>query len=131
MVAGNNLARLYIRKKEPSSAMSLLLKVKSSDSLDPKLEQAVRKNIGWTKLIQKSYPKAKAALQDAIEMEPKLNLQPYEIAPSHCLMAQVLDSIGDKKEALKEWSICNESASPTIPEQDEWLVLAQKRIPTK
>lgn len=131
LVAGNNLARLYIRKKEPSSAMSLLLKVKSSDSLDPKLEQAVRKNIGWAKLMQKSYPKAKAALQDAIEMEPKLNLQPYEIAPSHCLMAQVLDSIGDKKEALKEWSICNESASPTIPEQDEWLVLAQKRIPTK
>jgi tetratricopeptide (TPR) repeat protein len=131
LMAGNNLARLYIRKKEPSSAISLLLKIKLAESLDPKLEHIVRKNIGWARLIQKNYSEAKAALLDSIDLESKIKLEEYEIAPSHCLMAQVLDDTGDKNEALKEWSTCNENANPSIPEQDEWMVLAQKRLAKK
>jgi hypothetical protein len=30
--------------------------------------------------------------------------------------------------ALTKWKICNQNANITIPEQDEWVAIAQKRL---
>lgn len=127
--ATNNLARLNILKKDYSTAVSLLLKALLDKNLDPQTKHAVLKNLGWAMLKLEDYPKAEAQLKQAILLEtPKNKLEKYEIAAPHCLLAQVMEAQGDKKEALKEWNICNKYAIITIPEEYEWLRMAQKRL---
>ncbi|MEY3826222.1 MAG: hypothetical protein RLZZ148_1036 [Cyanobacteriota bacterium] len=125
----NNLARLEILQKDYKTAVSLLLKASLAQNLDPKTKHAVLKNLGWARLMQKNYPDAKAKLEEAISLDiPQNKLERYEIAASHCLLAQVMEAQDDKEGALKEWKTCNQYATITIPEQDEWVKIAQKRL---
>jgi tetratricopeptide (TPR) repeat protein len=131
--ANNNLARIYILKKDYSPAVSLLLKALDNNQQQPLIPQtkhAILKNLGWARLEQKNYPEAQAKLEEAIALETKTQFKNFEIADSHCLLAKVLDldKQGDKIEALREWKICNENANITIPEQDEWTRIAQQRM---
>jgi tetratricopeptide (TPR) repeat protein len=129
----NNLARLHILKKDNSSAVSLLLKALDQKKypLSPQTKHAILKNLGWARLKQKNYPDAQAKLEDAIALETKTKFQPYEIADSHCLLAQALEAQGEKTESLSEWKTCNQNANITIPEQDEWATAAQKKLVPK
>lgn len=130
-VAINNLARLNILKKDYSAAVSLLLKALETDqkhAFDIKTKHAVLKNLGWARLKQGNYPDAEAQLGEAIALETKNQFNRDEIADTHCLLAQVLEAQKDTKEALVKWKICNQNANITIPEQDEWIALAQKRL---
>jgi tetratricopeptide (TPR) repeat protein len=129
----NNLARLYILKKDYSASVSLLLKALDNDKHQPlalHTKHTVLKNLGWARLKQKNYADALAKLEDAIDLESKATFQPYQIADSHCLLAQVkeAEAKGNQKVALNEWNICNQNANITIPEQDEWIAIAQERL---
>ncbi|WP_340092911.1 tetratricopeptide repeat protein [Nostoc punctiforme] len=131
--ATNNLARLNIMKKEYAAAVSLLLKALDTDKkqpLDAKTKYAVLKNLGWARLKQGNYPDAEAKLLEAINLKYpiKPKLENYEIAAPHCLLAQVMEAQKEKKAALTEWKTCNQYANITIPEQDEWAAIAQKRL---
>ena len=129
--ATNNLARLNIFKKDYSGAVSLLLKTLDRDKkepLDSKIKHTVLKNLGWARLMQKNYPDAEAKLLEAIDLQSTLKLEKYDIADVYCLLAQVMEAQGDKKEALLKWKTCNQYANITIPEQDEWATIAQKRL---
>ena len=129
--ATNNLARLNILKKDYSGAVSLLLKTLDTDKkepLDSKIKHTVLKNLGWARLMQKNYPDAEAKLLEAIDLQSTLKLEKYDIADVYCLLAQVMEAQGDKKEALLKWKTCNQYANITIPEQDEWATMAQKRL---
>jgi tetratricopeptide (TPR) repeat protein len=130
-VATNNLARLNIMKKEYAAAVSLLLKALDTDKkqpLDAKTKYAVLKNLGWARFKQGNYPDAEAKLLEAINLKSTVKLENYEIAAPHCLLAQVMEAQKDKKAALTEWKTCNQYANITIPEQDEWAAIAQKRL---
>lgn len=127
----NNLARLNIRKKDYSAAVSLLLKALETDQKQPfdlKTKHAVLKNLGWARLKQGNYPDAEARLGEAIDLEAQGKFNRDEIADTHCLLAQVLDAQKEPKAALATWKICNQNANITIPEQDEWVAIAQKRL---
>jgi tetratricopeptide (TPR) repeat protein len=127
----NNLARLNILKKDYSAAVSLLLKALETDQKHPferKTKHAVLKNLGWARLKQGNYPDAEARLGEAIDLEGQGQFNRDEIADTHCLLAQVLDAQKDTKAALANWQICNQNANITIPEQDEWVAIAQKRL---
>ncbi|BAZ33740.1 tetratricopeptide TPR_2 (plasmid) [Cylindrospermum sp. NIES-4074] len=129
--ATNNLARLNIFKKDYSGAVSLLLKALDTDKkqpLDSKIKHTVLKNLGWARLMQKNYPDAEAKLLEAIDLQSTLKLEKYDIADVYCLLAQVKEAQGDKKGALLKWKTCNQYANITIPEQDEWATMAQKRL---
>lgn len=129
--ATNNLARLNILKKDYSGAVLLLLKALDTDKkqpLDSKLKHTVLKNLGWARLMQKNYPDAEAKLLEAIDLQSNLKLEKYNTADVYCLLAQVKEAQGDKKEALLNWNTCNKDANITIPEQDEWATMAQKRL---
>ena len=129
--ATNNLARLNIMKKEYTAAVSLLLKALDTDKkqpLDAKTKYSVLKNLGWARFKQGNYPDAEANLLQAIDLKSRTKLENYEIAAPHCLLAQVMEAQKEKKAALTEWKICNQYASITIPEQDEWAAIAQKRL---
>ena len=129
--ATNNLARLSILKKDYPAAVAVLFKALEDDKrqpLDAKTKHAVLKNFGWARLKQGNYPDAYTRLQEAIGLESTNKFEPEEIADTHCLLAQVVEAQGDKQTALKEWKICNSNANSTIPEQDEWSAIAQKRL---
>ncbi|XGV97323.1 MAG: tetratricopeptide repeat protein [Leptolyngbya sp. BL-A-14] len=127
----NNLARLNILKKDYNAAISLLLKALETEQKHPfdvKTKHAVLKNLGWARLKQANYPDAEARLGEAIDLEAKNQFNRDEIADTHCLLAQVLEAQKETKEALAQWKICNQNANITIPEQDEWVAIAQKRL---
>jgi tetratricopeptide (TPR) repeat protein len=127
----NNLARVNILKKDYSAAISLLLKALETEQKHPfdvKTKHAVLKNLGWARLKQANYPDAEARLGEAIDLEAKNQFNRDEIADTHCLLAQVLEAQKDTKAALAQWKICNQNANITIPEQDEWVAIAQKRL---
>ncbi|MEH2033523.1 MAG: tetratricopeptide repeat protein [Nostoc sp.] len=129
--ATNNLARLNIMKKEYTAAVSLLLKALDTDKkqpLDTKTKYAVLKNLGWARFKQGNYPDAEANLLQTIDLKSPTKLENYEIAAPHCLLAQVMEAQKDKKGALAQWKTCNQYANITIPEQDEWAAIAQKRL---
>jgi tetratricopeptide (TPR) repeat protein len=129
--ATNNLARLNILKKDYPAAIALLFKALDDEKkqpLDATTKHAVLKNFAWARLKQGNYPDAAARLQEAIGLESTALFTPDELADTHCLLAQVMEAQGEKKKALNEWKSCNSNANPTIPEQDEWSTIAQKRL---
>ncbi|TFI52249.1 tetratricopeptide repeat protein [Mastigocladus laminosus UU774] len=129
--ATNNLARFNILKKDYSAAVSLLLKALSEEQKKPlnsKTKYAVLKNLGWARFKQGNYPDAEANLSQAIDLQSTIKLEKDEIAAPHCLLAQVREAQKDTKAAQTEWKTCNQYVNITIPEQDEWAVIAQKRV---
>lgn len=129
--ATNNLARLNILEEKYPAAISLLLKALSSEQtppLAPEAEHAVLKNLGWARLKQEHYIDAEDSLNEAVSLESETQFSPEAIADTHCLLAQVTEAQGDKQAALLFWKTCNENANPTIPEHDEWVVIARERL---
>lgn len=128
----NNLARLHIlKKKDYAAAVTLLLKAledEKREPLKPATKHAVLKNLAWARLKQKNYPDAEAKLLDAIDLEAENTFEREAIADTHCLLAQVMEGLGDKKGALNKWRICNQNANITILEQDEWNAIAEQRL---
>ncbi|MGR3279354.1 tetratricopeptide repeat protein [Acaryochloris marina NIES-2412] len=129
--ATNNLARLNILEGKYPAAVSLLQKALLSEqtpSLTPEAEHAVLKNLGWARLKQKHYIDAEDSLNEAVSLESETQFPPEAIADTHCLLAQVTEAQGDKQAALPFWNTCNKNANPTIPEHDEWVVIARERL---
>jgi tetratricopeptide (TPR) repeat protein len=142
--ATNNLARLNILKKDYPAAISLLFKTLEQDKtqlLPVKTKHAVLKNLGWARLQQRNYPDAEKWLLEAIDLHTTATFERHEIADPHCLLAQVWEAAAkknknpkptiaatDQQQIQAEWQRCLETANPTIPEQDEWLTIAQQRL---
>jgi tetratricopeptide (TPR) repeat protein len=120
-VAYNNLARLYILEGEYGKAIPLLL-----EGLERATDDVARhdlyKNLGWARLGQERYEEALAALQQAIELDA-------EAAPAHCLLAQVLEALGDQPAAVDQaWESCLRYGDSSRPDEDRWLGLAAQHF---
>ena len=131
ITAINNLARLYILDKNYPSAVNLLLKAQQAQqdqkNLDQETQYAISKNLGWARLKQEDFAGAETALLEAINFQKSANLQ-ENIAAPHCLLAQVREAQKNKKEALREWEICNEKSNGLNPDEDSWRIQAQKAL---
>jgi tetratricopeptide (TPR) repeat protein len=118
--AYNNLARLHILGEDYSASVSLLL-----TGLELAQEDQVKcdmlKNLGWARLGQARYSEAEIYLRAAIELAT-------DEAPAHCLLAQVLDGLGDATGALLEWENCLRFADARNADEDAWIGLARQRI---
>lgn len=118
--AYNNLARLYILEKDYAAAVDLLLKgLKVAEREAEKY--ALRKNLGWARLGQNRYAEAKAELLTAIDLDRKQ-------ASAYGLLAQALEGLGEKVEALVAWENCLRYASSYRPDEDTWIDLARQRL---
>ena len=135
--AVNNLARLSILKKDYPTAISLLQKPLSDEQnlLKPETKFALMKNMGWARLKQDNATDAETWLSDAIKLGQAEKLPNETIAAAHCLQAQVMEAQGDRKkplpsqkQALPEWRLCARYGAATVPEEDEWLTIAQQRL---
>jgi Flp pilus assembly protein TadD len=118
--AYNNLARLYILEKDYAAAVDLLLKGLKLAQLDAE-KSALQKNLGWARLGQGRYAEAKAELLTAIDLDRKQ-------ASAYGLLAQALEGLGEKVEALVVWENCLRYASSYRPDEDTWIDLARQRL---
>jgi Flp pilus assembly protein TadD len=118
--AYNNLARLYILEKDYVAAVDLLLKGLKLAEHDAE-KYALRKNLGWARLGQGRYAEAKAELLTAIDLDRKQ-------ASAYGLLAQALEGLGEKVEALVAWENCLRYASSYRPDEDTWIDLARQRL---
>jgi len=118
--AYNNLARLYILEKDYAAAVGLLLKGLKLAQLDGE-KSALQKNLGWARLGQGRYAEAKAELLTAIDLDRKQ-------ASAYGLLAQALEGLGEKVEALVAWENCLRYASSYRPDEDTWIDLARQRL---
>lgn len=118
--AYNNQARLYILEKDYAAAVDLLFKGLKLAEHDAE-KYALHKNLGWARLGQGRYAEAKAELMAAIDFN-------HEQAPAYGLLAQTLEGMGEKEEALAAWENCLRYASSYRPDEDTWLGLARLRL---
>ena len=143
--AYNNLARLHIREKEYSAAVTLLeksLRLPQEDEgkrwmnkMHKEYEKKIvrydiLKNLVWARLGQSRYAEAETRLKEAIELEKDLREEDRR-ASVHCLWAQVLEGQGNKKKALEEWENCRKYASLHDSDEDAWKSLADERLETE
>ncbi|MGK7942889.1 MAG: tetratricopeptide repeat protein [Microcystaceae cyanobacterium] len=122
--AYNNLARLYIVEKKYTDASVLLerQKLRGMAAEDKELNYAYYKNLGWIQLKQERLPVAKVNLQQAIGFN-------HDQASAHCLLAQVLEKEKQSPETtIVHWEKCLAFANAVIPEETDWMALAQERL---
>ena len=130
--AYNNLGRLYILKKNYTTALSKLNKAltlittvqlqteKELERLE-KTRYSLFKNLGWVQLEMEIYVEAEAFLREAIPLAP-------ERAPAYCLLAQVLEGTQKPEAAKTHWEYCLIYADPGLPDERLWLALARQKI---
>jgi tetratricopeptide (TPR) repeat protein len=111
---------LYILEKDYIAAVDLLLKGLLLAEHDAE-KYALHKNLGWARLGQGRYAEAKAELMAAIDLDK-------EQAPAYGLLAQALEALGEKEDALVAWENCLRYASSYRPDEDTWIGLARLRL---
>ncbi|EDX72248.1 tetratricopeptide repeat domain protein [Coleofasciculus chthonoplastes PCC 7420] len=128
--AFNNLARLYILKKDYANAGVLLTQLKKKSIENKRLEYTLYKNFGWLYLEKNYLTLAKEHLNIAIyladQLPPSLDERP---GSAHCLLAQVLNKENDNtKEEQKQWEYCISDSPEEFPEEVIWLAMAKERL---
>ena len=122
--AYNNQARLYILQGNYDAAVSLL-RIGIGLAKDDRVRADMYKNQGWARLEQGRHHEAKLDLEAAIKLKS-------DRAPAYCLLAQVLEHEGNKKDAKVQWENCLGFAyQPNTPELDKWVNLARQRLDAK
>ncbi len=130
--AYNNLARLYIQKKQYSQAFVLLKRgvdvVEKTYDL-PEVRYSLYKNLGWARFKQSRYQEAQKYLLVAIEIaqEPDKAQFIRNRGSAYCLSAQVLDSQKPGK-GIEQWQKCCQLADTKDPNEDKWLHLGEKQL---
>jgi tetratricopeptide (TPR) repeat protein len=119
--AYNNLARLYLLKKQYVEAEPLLL-AGLDHALDDNVKYSILKNLGWARWGLKDYAGAEDVLRRAIDLQP-------DKAPAHCLLAQVFEAQEEKQqEQQEEWKQCSRWCTPRhSPEEGEWCAKADRQ----
>ncbi|WP_413165518.1 protein kinase domain-containing protein [Capilliphycus salinus ALCB114379] len=132
VAAINNLSRLQIwldgnstiAIEQLQQGLQLIptLKQQYPEPFTFKMESDLYKNLGWAYAQQTEYSDALVYLQTAIEINS-------ENAPAHCLLAQVLEEIPQKKLTLqKVRKNCLNIDSIQNPETITWKSLVRQRL---
>ena len=79
------------------------------------------KNRGWSRFNEERLPEAQKDLEAAIKL---IDDSPH----SHCLLAQVLEKQNKFNQALKHWRKTLHYSDDVVPEQDQCIAMARKRI---
>ena len=131
--AYNNLARLFIQKKEYPQAVALLnqglLQAGREDSF-PEVKYNLFKNLGWARFLQQERDiEAQQALQVAIGIASNPEVAKYleNRGSAHCLLAQVLER-QKQPGVIQQWQKCCQLGSTLNPDEDTWLHLANKKL---
>lgn len=130
--AYNNLARLFIRKKEYTQAVALLnqgiIEASEQNSL-PDVKYNLFKNLGWARFQQGRDVEAQQPLQTAIGIAKNPEVVKYigNRGSAYCLLAQVLER-QQQPSAIQQWQQCCQLGSTLNPDEDTWLHLAHNKL---
>jgi tetratricopeptide (TPR) repeat protein len=131
--AYNNLARLFIQKKEYPQAVALLnqglLQTDKQNSFT-EVKYNLFKNLGWARFLQQDRDiEAQQALQAAIGITSNPEVAKYieNRGSAHCLLAQILER-QKQPSAIEQWQQCCQFGSTLNPDEDTWLHLAHKKL---
>lgn len=121
--AYNNQARLYILSGNYSAAVALLqVSIPLTKNEEPKDRYSYFKNLGWARLEQGRVEEAEVELEQAIALQGNRSA-------AYCLLAQVLERQGEKKQAVSHWEDCIAYTHlPRTPEEDKWIRLGQQKL---
>jgi tetratricopeptide (TPR) repeat protein len=111
--AYNNFARLELLDNKCDEAIPVLregLQLARRKAV----KEALQANLGRAKLCQNLPWEAKSHLQEAIALGG-------DRSPARCLLAPVLDELGEKQGALSELEKCSSDAPNALPELDRWM----------
>lgn len=137
LIAYSDLARLYLIKKKPAEAVSLLYVVQAQAKSDQKLTiednfllYNLHKNLGWARFQQQRYPEAQEELEKAITFQEKLPLvnNYKKNGAAYCLLAQVFENLKSLDKANTQWELCIAYGNNRIPEVDTWKGIARQRL---
>ena len=123
--AYNNLARLFIQKKEYPQAVALLqqglLQAGEQESF-PEVKYNLFKNLGWARFKQGRDTEAQQALQAAtgIASNPEVAKYLRNRGSAHCLLSQVLQR-QKKPSAIQQWQQCCQLGSTRVSEKRRLL----------
>jgi DNA-binding winged helix-turn-helix (wHTH) protein/Flp pilus assembly protein TadD len=119
--AYNNLSRLYILHiKDYGNALRLLERAMSLQPPEPTVQYSLRKNYGWVNLELHQLGQAEKNLRSALALRP-------DGGAAHCLLAKLLDTLGNPAKARDEWSYCLAySLQPEV--EPEWRIEAQENL---
>jgi DNA-binding winged helix-turn-helix (wHTH) protein/Flp pilus assembly protein TadD len=116
----NNLARLYIkRRNDYSAALELLDHEANLSPRELSVRYSLLKNYGWADFELHHSDQAEISLRKAIELDS------YRGA-AHCLLGMVLDAESKRRAADTEWEECLRYSNQEEVEP-EWRVIAQER----
>lgn len=126
--AVSNLSRLEILAGRIEQAIHLIMPILEQVE-DPTVKAGLYKNLGWASFLQRRYRDADSQLQRSLELNP-------HYAPTHCLLAQVIEAEGDPQAALSHWEqgwqLSNTEQLPQggwkLPELEAWKVTAAQRL---
>jgi len=111
--AYNNFARLEILDNKCDEAIPVLregLQLARRRAV----KEALQANLGRAKLCQNFPREAESHLREAIALGGDRSL-------ARCLLAPVLDQLGEKQGALSEFEKCPSNAPNALPELDRWM----------
>lgn len=128
--ATSSLTRLQIIYQQPADSNLIykaLAAMQESDltlkpvEKDTKIPASLHKNLGWRQFQSNQIADAERSLETSIKLNP-------DRPAAYCLLAMVLESKGQKIDALVQWQECtkrvNDSSSP---EELQWASIAQQR----
>ncbi|MEQ9623313.1 CHAT domain-containing tetratricopeptide repeat protein [Coleofasciculus chthonoplastes] len=114
------LARLQLQQGDLQPALKQTWECLEHSDYDG-VKAACLKNRGWVRWEQQRLEEAEADLRHAIALQPD---SPH----AYCLLAQVLDTKGNKQEAKVAWKNTLNYSEYNVPEQDKCMGLAQEYL---
>ncbi|MEC4894407.1 MAG: CHAT domain-containing protein [Oscillatoria sp. PMC 1050.18] len=117
----NNLARLEILNGKPKKAENIINRKVKPHANNNEQKYFTYKTLGWSLLEQEKYEEAEPYLKEANSLMPK------EGAP-YCLLAQVKEAQQEIKASLYYWDRCSRYADRKLPEEEEWLQIAEEKL---
>lgn len=114
------LARLHLQQGDLEAALKETWACLEHSDYDG-VRSACLKNRGWVRWEQQRLEEAEADLRNAIALAPD---SPH----AYCLLAQVLETKGNKKEAKVAWQNTLKYSEYNVPEQDKCMGLARKHL---
>ncbi len=106
------LQRAYIKEE--------LGLVKEEESVD--MRYRLRTNLGWALLEQERYEHARQELLEAIEFNKQFPDKRLGSGMAQCFLIKANLALGNKTEAMKNWSACLRESHPEFLSEYEWVI---------
>lgn len=126
----NHTGRIYIQKKEPMIAETMLRMGLQRADDDLQIQYQLHRNLGWALWQQKRYQEAQKELELAIEIDEQIPKKKDKLSGAgmaNCLLADVLEELGNNERGKRQWQYCQKNALPETLNEYKWFMEVGER----